>query len=519
MLQRPKIWSITATDSSGGAGAFADMKVAHSLGCECQAVVVAVTAQNSQGVVAAQPLELSLVQTQWQALAADGWPAVIRLGWLPAQPELLSWLVQVLTEFQGTVIWDPVLAASHGSALTQTWQTQAVCPYFLQLLKRADLITPNIDEARKLAGLAVNSRAADCAATLVAMGAKHVLITGLDTCVGRTINTDRDAGKELVADYFLYSSKTQLGKEQLPGASLLTEFYLSKPKLSLNPHGTGCHLAATLACLLAKEVNLYDALTQAVCATSLAIKHSSHTMQRVGNTWAIDYHQAQQSDWPLVASSIEQVKRQPTNAFKKLQQPLGVYGLVDNLAHLERLIQLGIDTLQWRVKHLSEHYQNDTEQAIKLCKNANIPLFINDDWRLAIKLNAYGVHLGQEDLAKADLNAIQGAGLRLGISTHSDWEVARARALQPSYIAVGPIFKPLSKELKYEPLGLERLANYLARFPNISFTCIGGITQHNAAQVWQTGVESIAVVTDLANDSGLEERLLSLQAPKLNALA
>jgi hydroxymethylpyrimidine kinase/phosphomethylpyrimidine kinase/thiamine-phosphate diphosphorylase len=517
MHNRPKLWTITATDSSGGAGAFADMKVAQHLGCECQAVVIAVTAQNSQGVIAAQPLELSLVKTQWQALAADGWPAVIRLGWLPAEPELLSWLVQELTDFQGTVIWDPVLAASQGSALTQTWQTEVIYPYFLQLLGRADLITPNVNEARILTGLAANSNAADCAAKLVEMGAKHVLITGLDTFADRIIDTGTD--KEQIADYFLYSNKTQLGKNQLPGASLLTEFYLNKLKLNISPHGTGCHLAASLACLLAKEVNLYDALTQAVCSTSVAIKQSSHTRQGAGNAWASDYHQAQQHDWPLVLSNAQQIKRQPTNAFNKLQRPLGVYGLVDNLAHLERLIQLDVDTLQWRVKHPDEHYQSETQHAIKLCKDANIPLFINDDWRLAIELNAYGVHLGQEDLANANLNAIQRAGLHLGISTHSDWEVARARAIQPSYIALGPIFKPLSKELKYEPLGLERLANYVARFPDICFTCIGGITQHNAAQVWQTGVESIAVVTDLANDLGLEGRLLALRKPRVKVLA
>ena len=515
MHNRPKLWTITATDSSGGAGAFADMKVAQRLGCECQAVVIAVTAQNSQGVIAAQPLALSLVKTQWQALAADGWPAVIRLGWLPAEPELLSWLVQELTGFQGTVIWDPVLAASEGNALTQTWQTEAIHTYFLQLLGRADLITPNVNEARILSGLAANSNVSDCAAKLVEMGAKHVLITGLDTFAHRVINTD----KEQVADYFLYSNKTQLGKSQLPGASLLTEFYLSKPRLNISPHGTGCHLAASLACLLAKEVNLYDALTQAVCGTLVAIKHSSNVLKGESNVWASDFIQATLQDWPQVLTCAQQVDVQSIKSFKRLQRPLGIYGLVDNLAHLERLIQLGIDTLQWRVKQPDEHYQSDTQYAIKLCKEANIPLFINDDWRLAIELNAYGVHLGQEDLANANLNAIQRAGLHLGVSTHSDWEVARARAIQPSYIALGPIFKPLSKELKYEPLGLERLANYVARFPDISFTCIGGITQHNATQVWRTGVQSIAVVTDLTNDSGLEQRLLSLRASKLKALA
>ena len=76
-------------------------------------------------------------------------------------------------------------------------------------------------------------------------------------------------------------------------------------------------------------------------------------------------------------------------------------------------------------------------------------LFINDYWHFAIKYGAYGVHLGQEDLLKSDIYAISKAGIRLGISTHSFWEVSCALKLYPSYIAIGPVYPTLAKKMPW----------------------------------------------------------------------
>ena len=152
-------------------------------------------------------------------------------------------------------------------------------------------------------------------------------------------------------------------------------------------------------------------------------------------------------------------------------------------------------------------YQADTARAVGLCRAAGVPLYLNDDWQLALELGAYGVHLGQEDLLTADLPALQRASIRLGISTHSDWEIARARGVQPSYIAFGPVFPPLSKQLRYPPLGIAQLRRWAGCFQQQALTCIGGITHQNVAQVLTTGIESVAVVTDLRADDGLAQRL------------
>ena len=139
-------------------------------------------------------------------------------------------------------------------------------------------------------------------------------------------------------------------------------------------------------------------------------------------------------------------------------------------------------------------------------------LFINDDWALALELGADGVHLGQEDLAQADLAIIARAGLYLGVSTHSEWEFARALALTPLLYCLRPVFEPLSK-IALCPIGCGSGCALCTKLSRLYLTCIGGITEHNAAFVWATGIGSVAVVTALANDEQLEERVQGLKGP------
>ena len=122
-------------------------------------------------------------------------------------------------------------------------------------------------------------------------------------------------------------------------------------------------------------------------------------------------------------------------------------------------------------------------------------LFINDYWQLAIKHGAYGIHIGQEDLAKADLSAIANAGLRLGISTHGCYEFLLAKQLQPSYLAIGAIFPTKTKDMTGQIQGLENLMQILSLAEHIPVIAIGGINQQRIERVWRTNVSAVAVVT------------------------
>lgn len=121
---------------------------------------------------------------------------------------------------------------------------------------------------------------------------------------------------------------------------------------------------------------------------------------------------------------------------------LGLYPVVDSVAWIERLLEAGVRTLQLRIKDRRDsEVEDDVIAAIALGRRYHARLFINDYWQLAIKHQAYGVHLGQEDLETTDLSAIRQAGLRLGVSTHDDMEIDVALAARPSYIALGHVFR------------------------------------------------------------------------------
>ncbi|ACT08671.1 thiamine-phosphate pyrophosphorylase [Dickeya chrysanthemi Ech1591] len=184
-------------------------------------------------------------------------------------------------------------------------------------------------------------------------------------------------------------------------------------------------------------------------------------------------------------------------AFPTTDARLGLYPVVDSIAWIERLLDAGVRTLQLRIKDLpAEQAEPDITRAIALGRQYQARLFINDYWQLAVKHQAYGVHLGQEDLDTADLDAIRAAGLRLGVSTHDDAELARAVALAPSYIALGHIFPTQTKAMPSAPQGLVELARHIrtldGRFPTVA---IGGISIDRVPAVLETGVGSIAVVS------------------------
>lgn len=186
----------------------------------------------------------------------------------------------------------------------------------------------------------------------------------------------------------------------------------------------------------------------------------------------------------------------PNVPFAATEHRLGLYPVVDSLLWITRLLASGVTTIQLRIKTLDEMQgEQDIAAAIALGKRYNARLFINDYWRLAIKHGAYGVHLGQEDLEVADLVAIQQAGLRLGVSTHDEQELARARELRPSYIALGHIFPTQTKQMPSSPQGLVALTRQVMKTPDYPTVAIGGINLERVPQVVASGVGSVAVVS------------------------
>ena len=183
-------------------------------------------------------------------------------------------------------------------------------------------------------------------------------------------------------------------------------------------------------------------------------------------------------------------------AFAKTDHRLGLYPVVDSVDWIARLLDWGVSTLQLRIKDpQATDLEQQIQQAIELGRRYQARLFINDYWRLAVKHQAYGVHLGQEDLETTDLSAIREAGLRLGVSTHDDMEIDVALAARPSYIALGHVFPTQTKQMPSAPQGLEQLAQHIQRLGDYPTVAIGGISLERAPAVLATGVGSVAVVS------------------------
>ena len=171
------------------------------------------------------------------------------------------------------------------------------------------------------------------------------------------------------------------------------------------------------------------------------------------------------------------------------------YPVVDSLKWVERLTKLGVGTIQLRAKDLddSQALQIVTD-ALAITNGTQAKLVVNDYWRAAVVAGAKYLHLGQEDLADADLKSIREAGLSLGVSTHDDAELETALAAKPDYVALGPIFFTTLKSMRFEPQGIPKITEWKKRIGTIPLVAIGGIKFEHAAEIFAAGADSIAVV-------------------------
>lgn len=481
-----RIWSIAGSDCTGGAGIQADVKTANNLGAEACTVITAVTAQNSFGVKEINPMSNAVILSQIQALEEDKQADVIKIGLLAneQQVELITAeLIRIKANWQRApiIVYDPVAIASNGDQLTESDILPVVKEKLLPLV---DVLTPNNNEVQKLSG--VYAFGWDCVKTagekILDLGVGSVVIKGghLDIALGHSVDYCTDGASH----YWLASDKID------------TE----------HSHGTGCTFASAIAALLAQGYLLRDAFTIAKAYINQGLKASAD--------YEGCYGPIKQGSWPDKAEDFPQVIVANSALAQTLEwevennqgfstqfpqvntQKLGLYPVVDSLEWIERLLKAGIKTIQYREKSLTgEALEVAIANAIALGKKYDAKLFINDYWQLAIKHQAYGVHLGQEDLDSANLKQINQAQLKLGISTHGHFEMLKAKQYQPSYLAVGAIYPTSTKDMTGQIQGVKTLTDLVKLTPAIPMVAIGGITLERAPEVASTGVGSIAVVT------------------------
>ncbi|MCH8550526.1 MAG: thiamine phosphate synthase [Natronospirillum sp.] len=493
-MSRPIVWSIAGSDSGGGAGIQADIPTILALGGHPATVVTALTAQNSVGVQSVESTGMSLFEQQMKSLASDLPPAAIKIGLL-AEP----WQIRLLADnlpawrqrWQAPVVLDPVLVATSGDELARGEVVAAL----QELLPAVDMVTPNLPELRALTRQACDTLedAIAAARLLLAQGCRSVLVKGghgdWDTAEGQCIDA------LVTAD---------------------TVWCFAQPRLTTrHTHGTGCTLSSAIATALATGHPLEDAVVLASRFLHQGLHQAYATGQGAGTPerWqrTDDCNIECYPNW-----LAEPGDTTSTDGYLDcLWQPLGLYPVVPDSRWVARVLKAGVRTVQLRLKDPGHpRLRDEIQAAIQLGQQYGAQVFINDHWQLAIELGAFGVHLGQEDLVSADLQAIRHAGLRLGISTHGFAELLRALALRPSYVALGHVFPTRTKNMPSRPQGLERLREFqaIADLAGVPSTAIGGIKRHHLPAVRACGVRSVAVVTAITEADDPEAALRELMA-------
>jgi hydroxymethylpyrimidine kinase / phosphomethylpyrimidine kinase / thiamine-phosphate diphosphorylase len=486
---RPVVWSIAGSDSGGGAGIQADIKALQAFGVHACTAIAAITAQNSQAVTQVTPVQPLLLDAQLSALAKDMPPQAIKTGLLGSVENVrvvCRWVDNLRAQgYPVALVVDPVLGSTTGTGFANDLVIRA---YVRELLPRATLITPNRAEAARLLDMApFPDQAVASAAKLMMERAgvsQSVVITG-----GDTAGTERDVGTATQARDWLHSSEAQ--------------GWLTLPRVqTAHHHGTGCTFAASAAAALALGYCVADAVVLAKMATTHALRHGYAAGAGAGVVNMQNDFAQHGMNMPGLQSTLDTLP-----AFAPLSNPeLGVYAVVDSVDWMQRVLASGIRTVQLRIKNAQDPaLEAQIEEAVRLANaTPGTQLFINDHWQLAIEHGAYGVHLGQEDLAQVDLHALRQAGLRLGLSTHSYWEVARALAVRPSYIACGPIFATQSKDMPWIPQGLENLRYWAGLLSDTPVVGIAGIDASNMAQVATQGVAGAAVISAITKAASAE---------------
>ncbi|HEX4051841.1 MAG TPA: thiamine phosphate synthase [Steroidobacteraceae bacterium] len=197
-----------------------------------------------------------------------------------------------------------------------------------------------------------------------------------------------------------------------------------------------------------------------------------------------------------------------------------VYPIVDSAAWVTRLLPVGARLIQLRIKQMdSEQLRREIIASRDRCAAFEAQLIVNDYWELALQLECDFVHLGQQDLDGCDLRALRAKGIRLGVSTHDEAELERALSVQPDYIALGPIYPTLLKQMPWQPQGLAKLSEWKRRVGAIALVAIGGLTVERLAGVFAAGADCAAVVTDIVRHAQPEQRMCDwlLEANRLTA--
>lgn len=459
-------------DPTGGSGQTADLATWAALGWRGASIITALTAQNSYGVQSVQATDVTVLRNSLRALLADGEPAAVKIGMI-GHAAAAEEVAQFIEARQCPVVWDPRLTSADGCEL---WIRAHGGGLAMRLARRADLITANRAEVSALLDLPVWETGPAPATWINAIRSRWLETGGPHRAV--VVKAGHTWGVHSTDWVVTHSTVLPLVGRRLPRSA----------------HGSGNVHASVCAARLAEGWSALDAAAEAQLRAHAGIDQAI----AIGPGRPMTRTDARADSGDLPWLPLPGQSEEPPPDFARLSGQIGFYPVVPDADWVLRLLEWGVCTLQLRIKEIEgAALRMQIRQAVQAAREVpGTQLFINDHWREAIEAGAYGVHLGQDDVHTADLPALHTAGLRLGLSTHTPGEIARAHALRPSYIALGAVFPTTLKAMPTRPLGLERLAQWRQWLsPRYPVVAIGGITLAQMPAVRATGVSGAAVVS------------------------
>lgn len=257
-------FSIAGSDPSGGAGIQADLKTFTSIGVYGAAAITCLTAQNSLGVTAVQPVDPVFVKQQIDIVLADLPVTHIKTGMI-GTPEIAAAISKALENFRGELICDPVLKASDGHSLFQDDNLNTFCS---QVVARATVLTPNLPELELLAGKACKNRV-DIQEATTALFERFPSLKAIAVKGGHYQEEDK-----LIHDLLFMRSDRQTP----------TVHTAEHPRIkTANTHGTGCTFASAFAAYHLITNDYLEAFHKAVSFMDRLVEKSSVLKLGQGN--------------------------------------------------------------------------------------------------------------------------------------------------------------------------------------------------------------------------------------------
>ena len=472
--------TIAGSDPSGGAGIQADLRTFAALGVVGVSAITALTVQNSLGVQSIHPVPADVLAAQLDALLSDTPVQAVKIGMLGGADQVSAVAAALRKYTPPNVVLDPVLASTSGVPLLDDEGRDAL---LTKLMPLCDLITPNLAEASTLTGTSVDTLKAMQAAgeRLVSMGVRAALVKG-----GHL----PDEPNDLLVD--------NEGHRQI---------YTDRRVDTAHTHGTGCFLSSAIAAHLARHFPVDQAVKHSKNLLTLALL----SPVAIGNG----------RGYPDVVASVRTNgsarMRTHTERIRLLQ---GLYVLTDPDLRLDRSAEYimqaafkgGATIVQIRDKHFSTPHLVALVLCLRTIARENVALFIvNDRVDVALASGADGVHLGPDDMTPVDARILLGPDKLVGVSV-ATVEEAEAAAPYASYFGVGAIFGSKTKLDAGEPIGVGRIREIKAAFPDIPIVAIGGINADNIGEVARAGADAAAVVSAVVAAPDMEAATRELVA-------